>query len=269
MFLVGCGGGEPASEKQASKAVKPTKVTVTAQANAGGEPFGDITIRFVYDGDPPTPPKLTLDRDQDTCGKNHPVDESLLVGANGGIEDVIVWMYLKSGEKPPAPHESYAASATAKVTVTNRDCRFEPHVTLLRTGQPLVIANEDPIGHNTQCKPISNPTFNVNGTGEVAPMTKREPTPVDIICSSHGWMKGVLVIQDHPYFAKSDEDGKLIIKNIPAGTWSFRIFHKRLGFASGLDISGATTSRRGTFDIEIESGTYDLGEVNIPASRFD
>ena len=59
--------------------------------------------------------------------------------------------------------------------------------------------------------------------------------PVD--CNIHPFMKGHLLVQDHPYMAVSGEDGTFEIKNIPAGKHEFQFWHEAAGYLKNLKLN--------------------------------
>ncbi|MEO7917333.1 MAG: methylamine utilization protein, partial [Dokdonella sp.] len=48
----------------------------------------------------------------------------------------------------------------------------------------------------------------------------------------HDWMLGFIVVLDTPYFAKSDDDGRMRIANVPDGDYLLDIWHPRLSAAA-------------------------------------
>ena len=123
----------------------------------------------------------------------------------------------------------------------NHQCRFEPHVTMLRTTQTLVAGNKDPVGHNTNLSTLKNPPQNIliPAMGEQKlnfPMDESLPTTVN--CNIHPWMKSFVVIKDHPYMGVSDKDGKVTIKNVPAGKWTFQFWQEAAGYVSEVELQG-------------------------------
>ena len=46
------------------------------------------------------------------------------------------------------------------MVLDNKDCRFDPHVAFVQTGQTLVIKNSDTVGHNSNVATIKNPPSN-------------------------------------------------------------------------------------------------------------
>ena len=63
--------------------------------------WGDLVGRFVYDGKPPERKKLKVDKDLECCGKFDIRDESLMVGPDGGLANVYV--YLRSAKVADLP----------------------------------------------------------------------------------------------------------------------------------------------------------------------
>jgi len=52
-------------------------------------------------------------------------------------------------------------------------------------------------------------------------------------CDVHQWMTGFVWVQNNPYFAVSDKDGKFEIKDVPVGTWDIEAWHERFGTKTG------------------------------------
>src|SRR5881397_199899 len=50
---------------------------------------GDIVGKVKYAGTPPTPAKIQVTKDQAVCGKAEHIDESLLVGPDKGVKNVV------------------------------------------------------------------------------------------------------------------------------------------------------------------------------------
>ena len=76
---------------------------------AGDDEWADLTGRFVVEGTPPEPEKLKVDKDVECCGKFDVRDESLLVGKDGGLENVYVYLRTKTREKVKICPELIAA----------------------------------------------------------------------------------------------------------------------------------------------------------------
>ncbi|MDA1052017.1 MAG: hypothetical protein O3C40_16245 [Planctomycetota bacterium] len=234
--------------------------------------WGDLKVRFVYDGTAPSPAPINVTKDQEFCGKFGLVDESVVVNAeNGGIKNVIATL-SRGNDKSPIPiHESYLEHVRDQVYLDNNKCRFEPRVTLLWTPQTLLLKNSDSVGHNTKIDTFSNQPINdivPAGTAVSKEFPQAERRAAPVACSIHPWMKAWLVIQDNPYFAVSDKDGNLEIKNLPAGDWSIQFWQEAAGYVANVKVNGKTTEwKRGVVDVKIENGkAADLGVVEFAPS---
>ena len=137
----------------------------------------------------------------------------------------------------------------------------------LRTTQSLQFVNKDPMGHNPKLNPVENaavcallpPTVDVTHHLAVS-----EPIPVSANCNIDPWMRGWLIVQDHPYMAVSDADGKFTIKNLPVGAATFRIWHEQAGFVRTIKRDEKTIAlAKGKLAQTIRAGDNDLGQIRI------
>lgn len=230
--------------------------------------WGTLTGKFVYGGNPPAPLKITPDKDTQVCAMHPLVDESLVVGPDGGIANVVV--YLRT--KDPAVHPDYAATASQEVPLDNKNCRFDPHVAVIRTSQPLLLKNSDPIGHNTKGDCFVNPSFNVliPGGGSVPQkFSAEESLPVKVSCNIHPWMNGWVVVRSNPYATASAKDGSFTIKDLPAGTeLEFQFWQEKSGYLKNVSFNGGKADLRGRFKLKLKPGMNDLGTIKVEPAAF-
>ena len=240
-----------------------------ATAHAGG---GTLKGKFVYGGDVPKAAAIAVTADKAFCGKKPLTSEAVVVGEKGGLANVILFLYLARGDSVKVD-PAYDALKGEAVRMDNVACRFEPHVALLWTEQKIVFGNKDTVGHNTKvdssAKPI-NPLLPANAELEVK-FDEAERLPVSVGCNIHPWMRGWLVVRDNPYFAVTDAEGNFEIKNIPAGDWTFQVWHESAGYVREVKIGGKDVEwPRGRLEVSItEGGEKDLGEVTVPADAFE
>ena len=82
-------------------------------------------------------------------------------------------------------------------------------------------------------------------------------------------MTGWLVVKDNPYMAASDENGELVIENLPVGKWTFQLWQEKAGYVAKAKQNGKSVSwRRGRMEVEIKPGENDLGEIKLAPSLF-
>lgn len=245
-------------------------VATIACQSAFAAGWGDLTGQLVYDGDAPTPKPVQVTKDVEVCGKFKLVDESLTVNPeNKGIANVMVYLIPAKGKLEA--HADYEATAKDKVMLDNLNCRFEPQVVLLRTTQKLVIGNKDSVGHNTKIDTLSNQGINpivpAGGSQEVQ-FAKAEKRPTSVSCNIHPWMTAKVLIQDHPYMAVTDADGKFTIKNLPAGKVEIQFRHDK--YIEDVKVNGKAQSwKKGKAELTITDGKpLDLGAVLVSPKNF-
>ncbi|MEC9003054.1 MAG: hypothetical protein VX644_06750 [Planctomycetota bacterium] len=240
--------------------------------SAWSQQWGHLTARFVFDGEAPKRAPVVVNKDAAVCGKLKLLDETLVVNPkNGGIGNVVVFL---RDTKKPAIHPDYAKGLKEKVIVNNLNCRFEPRVALVRTGQTIVLGNKDSVGHNTKIDTFFNPGVNPlipAGAQLEQKFMIEERLPARVSCSIHAWMGAWLVVRSNPYFAASDADGKIHIKNIPAGEWEFQFWQEKSGYVRSVTVGGKKTDwKRGRVDLKIPAGkTLDLGDVVVDKKLFE
>jgi plastocyanin len=245
-------------------------VGVIAEADFAAE-WGSLKGRFIVDGTPPKLPPLKLETKDQFCIDKKPTNQSIVVGKDNGLANAVVYLRLAPGKKVVA-HPDYAAKLKEPAVLDNNGCQFHPHVVLVRVGQPFIIKNSDPVGHNTKASLVANGQFNVTiaaGAQSPSPITKVETIPLPVNCNIHTWMEGHILVQDHPYMAVSGEDGTFEIKNLPAGKNEFQFWHEAAGYVKNLKLKVGATDRRGRAELAIPAGqTLDLGDLKIPASAL-
>jgi plastocyanin len=243
-------------------------VSLVATAHGQGQ-WGDLKGTFQLIGKAPAPAKIPAPG----CPAGvELVDESLLVGAKGGIENVVVWLLPDKGVKVSV-HPSYDKLLKTAVEFDNAKCRFAPHIAVAHTDQKIVFGNKDNFGHNVNAMALKNKPFNelIPGNGSISKvMTEVESLPIGCSCNIHKWMNGHLVVKDHPYVAVTDKDGSFTMANLPTGKWTFRAWHERPGYVKKVTLAGKESEwTQGKFPVTIQDKkTVDLGNVGVELKVF-
>ena len=245
-------------------------VALAAPADPGA---GTLRGRVLYGGDAPTPAAVAVNKDEAVCGPVGLTDDSLVVGDGGGLAHVVVWLDARAsgrdvpdaGTAPPPP-----------ATLDNVDCRFVPHVVLLRTGQELNVVNSDPIAHQATAFLNRNLPFNESVPAGGGPVSKRleqpELLPCPVTCPIHPWMKAHVLVQDHAYMAVTDAAGRFEIAGLPPGEWTFRLWHERAGFLKSDELKSAPPAGwdGSKLTLTVAPGApADLGDVTVDPAAFE
>lgn len=232
--MAGCGGGATAD-------VTVTFKEVEAAADDGGDTettpvtvgkSGSVKGRITVSGASPLPP-LVAKGDVKTgkdeiCAARDVPDERLVVGANGGLKNVFIYL-----DKVPSKVKKLIPKAElTDIKVDQQYCRFVPHAVLCRTGQKVVLLNSDSAAHNVNSKSKKNTPFSSvvkaeDKTGSQAVVYKKaEKEPFRVVCDFHSWMVGYHLPLDHPWAAVSGDDGSFEIKDLPPGKYTFKVWHE-------------------------------------------
>ena len=238
--------------------------------------WGNLCGRFVVQGEVPERKTLRVFRRAEAFADEPLLDESLIVNEkNQGLANVVIWLYRERSEPRPGIHHSYADSSEASVEITSSARNFSPRIALLRTSQTLQLVNEDTVGHNFRIETRQNQAYNLlvpagRRLEKSLSFTSPERIPARVASSIYPWINSYLMVQDHPFFAVTDESGCFEIKDLPIGTWRFRTWHERTGYLQHV-VRGMKeeTWPRGQFEIAIKEGDNNMREIYIAGSSFD
>ena len=56
-----------------------------------------------------------------------------------------------------------------------------------------------------------------------------QPEVVKVSCDVHGWMGGWFIVEDNPYYAKTDANGAYKLTDVPPGDYEVKVWHEKLG----------------------------------------
>jgi Carboxypeptidase regulatory-like domain len=189
---------------------------VGQKVSAAGE--GKITGTVKLDGTAPHMKGIDMAKDP-YCSKAHANDsphlENVVVGANGGLENVVLYISDWSG----------AAQTSTEVPVFNqKNCMYTPHVLAVDTGQTFKVTTSDQTTHNIH--PLPNPMtgnipWNQSQPPGAQPVEKswKAVEVIPVKCNIHPWMNGWHVVVKGPY-ATTDDNGNYTINNVPPGSYT-------------------------------------------------
>lgn len=240
-------------------------VLLIAASSAALVEAADLTGRFVFGGAVPAAQKLNIDKDVEAFGNLGLVDETLAVGADGGIANVVVYVRTEGVAVTPEAEKAVAP----KIEYDNKGGRFIPRILPVWVGkQTLVIKNSDPVGHNSNLQPLGdtpiNPLLTPNSSVEHQ-FGRKQNLPQPVGCNIHPWMKGYILPRDNPYATVSGADGKFELKNVPAGTeLEFQVWHEKAGY-----LAAKPEWEKGRFMMTLKDGANDLGELKVDPALFN
>jgi hypothetical protein len=257
---------------------------------------GTLSGTVILDGQVPHPKgyNLTTLPDAIYCGRvsdgrGWRLLQPFNVGEGGVFRDVVVYLESVERGKPFPPF--------APPRIEARDCRFLPFINVVRDQHDVLVVNTDPAMHDIQAYETSHlgprVLFNVplpispkypHEAGLSAHFHKHfEGTPVtetvrmtkgrrifSMQCGFHAYMESWALVQDHPYYAITDQIGRFELKDVPPGAYVLKIWHPYVRD----DIEQAVTlgpKQSSTVDIKVPAPTgrlYANQMVENPYIRY-
>lgn len=141
-----------------------------------------------------------------TCHGIMAADVTVMVTDAGGkpVTDAVVAFY---DSKTPALN----ANAAGKIIQKNK--MFNPKVTVVQTGTSINFPNEDSVRHHVYSfSPAKKFELKLYSGVPTDPVLFDQAGVVTLGCNIHDSMVGYIYVVDTPFFAKTDDKGKAILK---------------------------------------------------------
>jgi hypothetical protein len=199
-------------------------------------------------GPVPNPETAMVYRDSDLCGPETTGEELIVSEDTKGIYGMVVSLEgVKEGK--PLPQQS-------EQVLENRGCRFLPSVMVGASGLEIGVQNLDPVMHYTHARRqtrYGDTLWNVIQLEGAEGVRKEMTTPgiIDVRCDLHPSMKSYIHIFSHPYFTNTNVDGYFELLNVPAGNYTLRAWHPRIGIREKPII--VPSEGKIAFDLTIEA----------------
>jgi len=204
-------------------ACRPGPADRAAAAPDAAIPTGTLRGHVKLRGAPPAP--RAIDRHSDPfCAQSGHVDESIVVGPQGGLRDVLLHL---TGSLPAAP-----GAARPPALFEQHECTYLPRLLGLVAGQRLEVKNQDGTLHNVHVFRDTQTLLNRAqkiGSGPVGREVPGPPALLEVKCDVHPWMIAHAYVSEHPWFAATGPDGAFEIRDVPAGHRTVELWHEVYG----------------------------------------
>ncbi len=161
--------------------------------------------------------------EKNTCGSEQQAMMYVLSSANEVKNAFVIVEGVKEGKAAPKKD----------ITIDNKNCRFEPLVSISYVKSNYVIKNSDPVLHNTnlgkeQRKGVRRTVYNLAlpFKDQVIKKPNRVAGLINVKCDAHPWMRSYIYSSRHPYVAITDASGNFEIKDLLPGTYKIKIWHE-------------------------------------------
>jgi plastocyanin len=133
--------------------------------------------------------------------------------------------------------------AAQRAKLLQKGARFSPAVLPIVSGTDVDMTNDDWVAHNVFSKSDVKPfDLGIYAPGGAKAVSFERPGVVDVFCAIHPRMNAVILVLQNPYFAKPDAQGQFTIDDIPAGSYTLRVYRLGAGSAAAQQqVKVATT----------------------------
>ena len=141
--------------------------------------------------------------------------------------------------------------------IDQRNKQFVPYVTAVQVGTSILFPNSDNIRHHvysfSPAKKFELPLY----TGVPAkPVLFDKVGFVTLGCNIHDWMIAYVAVLPTPYFRVPGNDGRAVLKDLPAGQYTVEVWQPSLKgapeqFAQNVDLT-ANDARELSFNIDLK-----------------
>ncbi len=149
-------------------------------------------------------------------------------------------VYLEAPQPAPAP------AAPPRVVMDQKNLAFKPRVLPVARGTIVEFTNSDDVQHNVFSPSATSGKFNLGtyGPGAARTVTLDQPGDVLVLCNIHMEMEAHILVLEGPYFSAVAQDGSYRILDVPAGTYTLKVWRARwLPFTQTVELpaSGSLT----------------------------
>jgi plastocyanin len=158
--------------------------------------------------------------------------------------------------EPVDPRVASSVAPPEKVeVVSQKGAKFAPSLLVIARGQTVEFRNDEqrPVEHNVFSRSPAKPfDLGLFPPPQAKRVTFSEPGPVQLYCSIHRYMDGVIYVCPTPYFATVGADGSFSIDDVPVGEWRARTWQRSARFDDAEQVVRVESNERRTLNLEMK-----------------
>lgn len=119
--------------------------------------------------------------------------------------------------------------------MVQRDLKFDPFVLIVPVGATVSFPNQDKVRHHVYSfSAVKRFELKLYGQGESRSVTFDKAGAAAVGCNIHDGMVGFIKVVDTPFAAKTGGSGEVVLRNLPAGAATVRVWHP---YMKGVEIT--------------------------------
>lgn len=157
------------------------------------------------------------------------VQVQVLDGAGKPLADAVAFLESREARSASKPVMGAEMAQAGK--------QFVPKVLVVPVGTSVQFPNRDSVRHHVYSFSPAKPFEIKLYTGSAASPVVFDKTGIAVLgCNIHDNMTAWVIVVDTPYYGRTAEPGKVVLANVPAGSYSLRVWHPGLApGAAALD----------------------------------
>lgn len=166
-------------------------------------------------------------------------------GAGKPLSDAVAFLESRETRSASRPLQGAEMAQVGK--------QFDPKVLVIPVGTSVQFPNRDSVRHHVYSFSPAKPFELKLYTGTAAnPVVFDKPGVAVFVCNIHDNMTAWIVVVDTPYFGRSAAPGKVVLANVPAGSYSLRVWHPGLApGATALELPLTVTGADATATVRM------------------
>src|SRR5262245_39539044 len=130
---------------------------------------------------------------------------------------------------PAAADSALAARREEVPKLAQKDQSFVPRVLAIPVGASVDFPNLDPIFHNVfSVSPVKRFDLGKYPRGQSRRVTFGKAGLVQVYCDIHANMAAFILVLPNPAFVRPDDQGAFALPDLPAGTYTLKVWHPDL-----------------------------------------
>lgn len=139
------------------------------------------------------------------------------------VADAVISLLPQNRDHLPSP------TAAPDATMDQWQKQFIPYNLPVQVGASVSFPNRDNLKHHVYSfSPAKKFEIKLYSGSMTKPIVFDKPGVIALGCNIHDWMLGYIYVLETPYFAKTDDSGKLSIDNLPDDDYVVSVWHPRL-----------------------------------------
>lgn len=138
------------------------------------------------------------------------------------------------------------APPTAHAKMDQKNLLFAPHVLPILMGTTVDFVNSDAVLHNVFSPDKCCEAFNLGSwpQGQSRSYTFKNRCVANLLCKVHPEMEGFILALPTPWFAVTDKAGAYVIKDVPDGAYTVKVWHPKFKaeVTKPVTVAGATAA---------------------------